>query len=271
MTARKRHRFPSVVAVRFVAAVSFRVSPLFAPYFLIRAKEDFAMSNYAIMRFAKYKVGSVANIERHQNRRERLRYRKHPERESENRTWKRSDETMTQTVRKAIKEQEKETGRKVRKDANVICEMVLTFSPEMEGKIDLQEWVKANVEWVKSVFGADKVLRIDLNMDEATPHLHIFSIMTDKNGRFNSSRFFNKKSQVIALQDSYAEAMTPFGLIRGQSKEQTGAVHQTLQEWRTAECERLEKELQEMTEGIFADEKEVAPQNLESDIFDDLR
>ncbi len=229
------------------------------------------MGNYAIMRFAKYKRGSVANIERHQNHRERLKYRKHPERECENYTWKKYDETMTQTVRKAIKEQERATGRKVRKDTNTICETVLTFSKEMNGKFDLWEWVRANVKWVREAFGEDKLIRFDLHQDESQVHLHTFSLMTDANGRFNSSRFFNKKSQVIALQDSYAKAMKPFGLERGQSKDQTGAVHQTLQEWRQAENERLERELQEMTEGIFAEEKEHTAQPLENDIFDDLR
>lgn len=229
------------------------------------------MSKYAIMRFAKYKRGSVANIERHQNHRERLKYRKHPEREFENYTWKKYDETMTQTVRKAIKEQERATGRKVRKDTNTICETVLTFSKEMNGRFDLWEWVRANVKWVRETFGEDKLIRFDLHQDESQVHLHTFSLMTDENGRFNSSRFFNKKSQIIALQDSYAKAMTPFGLERGQSKEQTGATHQTLQEWRVAESERLERELQEITKGIFAEDKEHTAQPLENDIFDDLR
>ena len=229
------------------------------------------MSNYAIMRFAKYKVGSVANIERHQKHRERLRNRKHPERENENHTWQRGEQTMTRTIKKAIKEQERTTGKKVRKDANVLCELVLTFSPEMEDKINLPEWVKANFAWVRDTFGKGKMIRADLNRDEATCHLHCFVIMTDEQGKFNSSRFFNKKSQVIALQDSYAEAMSPFGLVRGESKEQTGARHQTLQEWRQVECERLEKELQEMTEGIFAEEKEINTHTLGNDIFDDLR
>ena len=162
------------------------------------------MSNYAIMRFAKYKVGSVANIERHQKHRERLRNRKHPERENENHTWQRGERTMSRTIKKAIKEQERTTGKKVRKDANVLCELVLTFSPEMEDKIKLPEWVKANFAWVRDTFGKGKMIRADLNRDETTTHLHCFVIMTDEQGKFNSSRFFNKKSQVIALQDSYA-------------------------------------------------------------------
>lgn len=223
------------------------------------------------MRFAKYKVGSVANIERHQKHRERLRNRKHPERENENHTWRRNEQTMTQTIKKAIKEQERITGKKVRKDANVLCELVLTFSPEMEDKIDLPEWVKANFTWVRDTFGKGKMLRADLNRDETTTHLHCFVIMTDEQGKFNSSRFFNKKKQIIEMQDSYANAMTPFGLIRGESKEQTGAKHQTLHEWKKAECDRLEKELQEIAESVLVDEKEIAPNFIESDIFDELR
>ena len=229
------------------------------------------MSNYAIMRFQKYKVGSVANIERHQNYREKLRNRKHPEKEHLNRTWKRNDETMTQTIKKAIKEQERETGRKVRKDANVLCEFVLTFSPEMESTINLPLWVQANFNWIKETFGKGKLIRADLNCDETTIHIHCFVIMTDEQGRFNSSRFFNKKSQVIQLQDSYAAAMAQFGLVRGESKEQTGARHQTLQEWHKAESERLEKELIEMANNVLSDEKEIAPQPIESNIFDNLR
>ncbi len=229
------------------------------------------MSNYAIMRFAKYKAGSVANIERHQTHRERLKYRKHPERESENRIWKRYEETMIQTVRRAIKEQEKITGRKVRKDANVLCELVLTFSPEMEDHIPLPEWVRANFAWVRDTFGKGKMIMAALNQDEQCRHLHCYVIMTDENGRFNSSRFFNKKKQIVEMQDSYARAMAPFGLVRGKSKEQTGAKHQTLHEWHKSECERLEKELREMIEGVFADEKEIASQSIESDVFDELR
>ena len=229
------------------------------------------MSKYAIMRFQKYKLGSVANIERHQKHRERLRNRKHPERENENHTWKRTEQSMKKTIKKAIKEQEKNTGKKVRKDANVLCELVLTFSPDMEDKINLREWVKANFDWVRDTFGKGKMIRADLNRDETTTHLHCFVIMTDENGKFNSSRFFNKKQQIIEMQDSYAQAMLPFGLIRGESKEITKARHQTLHEWKKSECERLEKELQEMKESVFADEKETISPSIESEIFDDLR
>ena len=229
------------------------------------------MSKYAIMRFQKYKLGSVAKLERHQQHRSHLTNRAHPEQVDKNRTWKRYDETMSKTVRKAIKEQEKNTGRKVRKDANVICEFVLTFSPEMSGQFNMPDWVRANFSWISKIFGKEKFLRADLNMDQKTPHLHCFVLMTDEQGKFNSSKFFNKKQQLIEMQDSYAADMAQFGLIRGESKEITKARHQTLDEWHRVESERLEKELIEMANNILSDEKEIAPQSLESDIFDELR
>ena len=153
---------------------------------------------------------------------------------------------MLRTIKEAIKEQEKATGRKVRKDANVLCELVLTFSPEMEESINLTEWIKANFEWVRDTFGKGKMIRADLNRDETTTHLHCFVIMTDEKGIFNSSRFFNKKKQIIALQDTYAEAMRPFGLARGESKEKTRARHKTIQEWRKEEATKLETEFEEI-------------------------
>ncbi len=74
------------------------------------------------------------------------------------------------------------------------------------------------------------------------------------------------------MQDSYADAMKPFGLIRGESKEITQARHQTLQEWKKAECERLERELSEMADNILAEQNEASTHcDMNSDIFDDLR
>ena len=228
------------------------------------------MSNYAIMRFQKYKIGSVANIERHQKYRKKLHNRAHPEREKENILYSQFDETMTKTLKRAIKEQEKATGKKVRKDAVVLTEFVLTFSPEMENKIDKNEWIRANVKWLCETFGKDKLLKFFSNADEKTFHIHAY-ISNFDNGKFNASKHFGKKSQIIEMQDSYAKAMLQFGLIRGESKEITKARHQTLDEWHKTECERLEKEVREMTESILAAEPESKKDyDLDSEIFDDL-
>lgn len=74
------------------------------------------------------------------------------------------------------------------------------------------------------------------------------------------------------MQDSYADAMKQFGLKRGESKEKTGAKHQSLHEWHKSECKRLEKELAEITDNILKDEQEVKLTDvIGNDLFEDLR
>ena len=142
-----------------------------------------------------------------------------------------------------MREQEKQTGKKVRKDAVALVEFVLTFSPEMEEGLDFNRWHEANLKWLEKEFGEGKIIRFDTNHDEATKHGHYFVLPTDERGYLNASRYFGKKKQIIALQDSYAEAMEVFGLERGRSKEETGANHQSLNEWHKQEEERLLAEI----------------------------
>lgn len=238
------------------------------------------MSNYAIMRFAKYKMGSVANIERHQNHRDRLTHRVRPENERMNRTWKQfPEETLTQTARRMVKEQEARTGRRVRKDAVVVVEFVFTFSGEMETTIDKKEWCEANRRWLEKQFGEKVIVRSDDNYDETVFHQHYFCIMKDEKDNINATRFFRKKEQVVSLQDSYADAMKPFGLVRGESKEKTRAKHQSLQEWRknseaqlVADIQKIEEEqkvIDQVKDIVFGDGSPT-PHEREKTVDDDL-
>ena len=67
----------------------------------------------------------------------------------------------------------------------------------------------------------------------------IFVMPTDEHGHLNASKYFGNKQQVIRMQDSYAEAMERFGLVRGISKEQTRANHTSLDEWHKREETKL--------------------------------
>ena len=225
------------------------------------------MSRFCIMRFQKYKLGSVANIERHQKHRDRLKHRKHPERESENITWVQNPkQTMTQVIRGVMREQEQQTGKKVRKDAVALVEFVLTFSPEMEKVLDFDKWHRANIKWLKDHFGEGKIIMFTTNHDECTKHGHYYLLPLDDRGFLNATKYFGKKKQIIALQDSYAEAMKQFGLERGRSKEETRANHQSLDEWHKQEEERL---LADIT--AIEREKEIVAQIKETVLGGDQR
>ena len=104
--------------------------------------------NYAIMRFQKHKIGDLARAERHHEKRESQKHRVNPHLEKYNKHFKRNGATLNKNVKAIIKEQEKRTGKKVRKDANVVVEFVFTFSPEAEGTFDIYEWDKQNKKFL---------------------------------------------------------------------------------------------------------------------------
>lgn len=176
------------------------------------------MSNFAIMRWGKLKLDGIANSEYHQ-RTELHKNCEHPELREQNFTFKQfEDETLRQTAKRMMAAQQERTHRAVRKDATVMVDFVLTFSPEMVGKIDMEEWFKANVEWLHQEFGAKNLLRLDMHFHESNPHLHAYVAPLDEKGKFNFKRYVKHISQLVKMQDRYAQAMERFGLARGNTR-----------------------------------------------------
>ena len=176
------------------------------------------MGNYAIMRWGKIKFDGVANSEYHQ-RTELHKNCEHPELREQNFTFRQfEDETLRQTCKRMMEAQQARTGRAVRKDATVMVDFVLTFSPEMVGKVDMGAWFKANVDWLHREFGAKNLLRLDMHFHESSPHLHAFVAPLDEKGNFNFKKHVRHISQLVAMQDRYAKAMERFGLERGQTR-----------------------------------------------------
>ncbi len=115
--------------------------------------------------------------------------------------------------------------RKIRTDAVHCVEILLTASPEYfrpDNPADygayesakLEEWQQATVKWLKQEYGS-RIVRAELHMDEATPHIHAYLVPTDSQGQLNCKKMFGGRSKMFALQDSYSNAMKPLGLERG--------------------------------------------------------
>ncbi len=187
--------------------------------------------SYAIMRFQKYKIGSLPTIERHHQKREKLKHREHPECEKFNKSFRRNDATLLKNVKTIIQEQEKRTGRKVRKDANVIVEFIFTFSPEAEGTFNIYEWDKMNKKFLFDLFGKENILRYDLEFDEATPHVHAFVCPRNEAGNICFKSYVSNKHDIEDMQSDYAKLMEPFGLQRGKPKNTTKAFHNSLRNY----------------------------------------
>jgi Plasmid recombination enzyme len=132
-----------------------------------------------------------------------------------------------------------EQQRKIRTDAVYAVEILLTASPEYFRPDDpsnygdyqadkLADWTRATVEWLEREY-ADKIVRAELHLDEATPHIHAYLVPTDQNGQLNCKKIFGGRAKMFAFQDSYAAATKHLGLERGVKDAQ--AEHTTVKDY----------------------------------------
>lgn len=123
--------------------------------------------------------------------------------------------TLEQEVFHRIGEQ------KIRKDAVLCVEILMTASPEYfrpqdqgkTGKWDSQQlevWKQAHHQWLNQTFG-DKIVRAELHLDEATPHIHAYLVPLDQKGKLNCKSYFGGRAKLSQFQDSYGLAMSACG------------------------------------------------------------
>ena len=126
--------------------------------------------------------------------------------------------------------------RKVAGNQCKAIRIILTGTHEQMMKIQeedrLERWIGANMRWLHETFGKENVVSCVLHMDEKTPHLHatIVPIVTAERQRREreGERKYNTKSgprlsaddvlkraKLREYQNTYAAAMSEFGLKRG--------------------------------------------------------
>lgn len=126
--------------------------------------------------------------------------------------------------------------RKVAKNQTKAIRIILTGTHEQMMKIaeddKLDNWIDANLKWLRETFGSENLVSCVLHMDEKTPHLHatIVPIVTTKrlrkkregekkyetkSGPRLSADDMMRRTRLHEYQNSYAAAMKPFGLQRG--------------------------------------------------------
>jgi chromosome segregation ATPase len=71
------------------------------------------------------------------------------------------------------------------------------------------------LKWAYKEFGKKNVLSAELHLDETTPHLHMMVLPETPEGRLSAKIVVGDRNRLSALQDSYAEALSPLGIDRG--------------------------------------------------------
>ena len=142
----------------------------------------------------------------------------------------------------------RKSDRKVRKDAVVLVEGVMTASPEFfEGKSrdEVMAFFRDGFDFVKSEVGEGNMVHFTVHMDESTPHAH-FGFTPIKDGTLSWKNYFDGRDALRGWQDRFFEKVSkPWGLERGEKD--TGRTHKDAAQMRR-DAEREIKELDKRKE-----------------------
>jgi len=243
---------------------------------------------YGICRIQKLKAGSVSGSALHTNR-ERYTPNADPEKQHV-RIIGELDSPKTPDLETLVRQ--RIGDQTIRKNAVLAVEFLLTASPEYFRPDDpgraghyepqrLEDFQHQACEWLTNNYG-DRIVRAELHLDEATPHIHAYLVPLDEKGKLNCRALFGgSRYRLSELQDSFALAMVPLGLERGikgsrathtevkeyykavtQSPDSSldlATIHHQLADRRRALKEKLEME---RTAKALAAEKEVLQQRV---------
>lgn len=147
---------------------------------------------------------------------------------------------LLQDCKNRLDQADKNANGKFRTNAVLAVEMILSASPDFFNNPEkpeiLDQWIKANVAWLKDQYGPNFVNAV-VHLDEQTPHIHAIIIPIDDRNKLNCRCILGGRDTLKLLQDNSHEAVKHLGLERGTPKDITGATHKKTAEWRKEQLE----------------------------------
>lgn len=184
-------------------------------------------TNYAVVKFAKLKTtGEMAASAAHNFRKEQ------PDNADPAKAYLNEEliKLESQDYIDAYKNKLAEQNIQPKKGCIKALEVMMTFTGK-QSEVDLEEWKKRSVEWVRNYFGKDNVISAIYHGDESSPHIHAV-VVPIVDGRLYASEYINGRERCAAMQTSYAESVKKLGLERGM--ESTPVSYKTMQQLRNA-------------------------------------
>lgn len=135
--------------------------------------------------------------------------------------------TISERVNQRIEQGYK--GKKaVRKDAVKYISLVLTGSHKkmtsmFKDQTQFKEWMSRNVEFLKEEYGKENIVKLDLHLDEKTPHFHAIIVPLTKDGRLSAKEVVGNKKAMQERLTRYAQKMESLGFERGHKMQKAKA------------------------------------------------
>ena len=189
--------------------------------------------SYAIIRNENYKMGQLAYIYRHNERKNTNYSNKDINKQNSIKNYSiKSINTSYQKAFKNLKEKYNLKGQ-IKKVSNVMCELIITSDKDFFksiGEKETKRYFQVAYSFVSNYqnLGEEFIVSAKVHMDESTPHMHIVYIPVvhkfDKNSKkqikkIACSEFWKGKDSYRKLQDNFYKCITEngFDLERGNA------------------------------------------------------
>lgn len=163
-------------------------------------------------------------------------------------------ENLTEDVKRRVADIQSRQKRKIRCDAPVAIEYMITASPEAMARLSAEERERYFAEclsFVEARHGTRNRLSAVLHLDETTPHLHVL-VFPEREGKLDAKSFF-KLPALTAMQDEFAVKVgRQFGLERGVrltellEKGEKPHRHQSVAVYKAKKLKETERKLAEL-------------------------
>ena len=163
------------------------------------------MSNYAIIRIEKRKIGSCSAIEKHHER-QKEKYKSNPDIDPALTPLNYHLVKPTKSYRMMALERIAEVGAYRRKNSVVLQDGLITASPDwMKSKTppEQSEYFNYVFEFLKERFGIENFKSVIVHLDEANPHMHFVFVPITPDGRLSSKDVMGGPRGMAKLQDDF--------------------------------------------------------------------
>ena len=183
------------------------------------------MKKYGICRVEKYSADAVAGIQKH-DRREATQSNTNKDinysKSYLNYDLSKGDKQLSfrKKVRNIINRLN--LKRRLRSDANVMCQVLCTASSDFFADKTEQEIKQFFVECYNTLskkYGEENVVSAFVHLDEKTPHMHFNFVPVTKDKRISSRDLFTRQTLTELQTEMHSKVFSKYGLDRGETKE----------------------------------------------------
>ena len=208
---------------------------------------------FLVCHVAKYSRNNIVGIQKHNQR--------------QNKSYKNKDIDITKSnknidfenkarikylekIEKIIKEN-RTKGKVIRKDAILMCENVISASPEFFLGMDQSEkekYFKYAYEFLKDRYGEKNIISATVHFDETTPHMHFNFVPITSDGKL-SARDLITRIELKKIQNELPRFLQSKGFNIKRGHEHSEAKHMQPEDYKKQQIQEL-KELENKLEYV---------------------